>query len=197
MRKQTTSDRARRARRLRTWTAAATASAVACLSWAGSAAAAHNYATCDVAGHTDATAQWLDGTGLYTSMSLAIGCTVAWEGTVDLVDADVTSVGDFVNLVCGTGTAVDGDPTVNSVDSLSNDAQLEAAMAGQDYGYAILFGNDVGTLAFDGATAADPAGGGQIVIQPDQTFNPGGFPSGTCASGWNVTGTVAFSLPHP
>jgi len=194
MRHETTSTSVLK-RHLRAWLAAAAVAGVACLSLAATVEAAYNHATCDVEGHTDATTEWLDGSGLYTSMSLDVTCTVVWEGTLDFVEADVTSIGNFVNEVCGTGTAADDDPTVNSVDSLSDDPQLEAAMASQDYGYSILFADDVGTLVFDGATAADPAGGGEILIQPDETFNPGGFPSGTCTSGWDVTGTVAFSLP--
>src|SRR4051812_14815846 len=83
-------------------------------------AAAPAGAACTIQGHADASVNWDSNTGVYTFKTLSITCAgalvdpAASPAPVDVVDLDVTSIGDFNNIVCGTGEAADADPTVNS-----------------------------------------------------------------------------------
>lgn len=134
-----------------------------------------------------------------------------------LAEINATSAGNFHNLLCGTGTAADQDPTVVSVTTLIDDPRAEQTFLDLDLGYHIGFVAMQGVLTWDHdsdeanggdrhdpntvPTRTQPVGGGYVNISPWRgpghplgnqggTF-PGEPPNGSCTNGFNVLGVVA------
>ena len=187
-------------------------------------------ASCTIEGSATASVQWQDlgGTFSFGPTGLGIDCvftsrkTIPGPGdgpvTVEAGIAEVVggSAGSFDNIVCGTGTAADDNPTVSSVTTTPDSPTAEDALLNADLGYHIVFAAGVGKLNWgDNATpgnpdpntalsATAPLGGGFINISPWRgaghplgsqggTF-PGNPPDGECTNGFNVEGAVVGDL---
>ena len=182
-----------------------------------------DYAVCTVEGGATASVAWQDlsGTFSFGPTGLGISCVfskqkkdtkVVTAAEVGVADVVALSAGSFDNIVCGTGTAADDNPTVTSVTTTPDSPNAEAALLGADLGFHIAFVGGEGALTWgDNATPGvpdvntapsltAPVGGGFINISPwrgaghplgDQggTF-PGSPPDGECTNGFNVEGVV-------
>ena len=184
-------------------------------------------ASCTIEGSATASVAWQDlgGTFSFGPTGLGIDCVFVKKKKINLgvpsVEAGVAEVvggsaGSFDNIVCGTGTAADDNPTVTSVTTTPDSPNAEAALLGADLGFHIAFVAGEGALTWgDNATPGNPdanttpsqtapIGGGVINISPwrgaghplgDQggTF-PGSPPDGECTNGFNVEGAVSGTL---
>ena len=192
----------------------------------------HWHASCTIEGSATASVAWQDlgGTFSFGPTGLGIDCIFHKKKKVRVGDgptavetgiAEVVggSQGSFDNIVCGTGTAADDNPTVSSVTTTPDSPNSEAALLGADLGYHIAFVAGEGALTWgDNATPGvpdvnttasptAPIGGGVINISPWRgaghplgsqggTF-PGSPPDGQCTNGFNVEGAVHGTLIAP
>ena len=187
-------------------------------------------ASCTIEGSATASVQWQDlsGTFSFGPTGLGIDCVFTSKkaipgpgdgpGSVEAGVAEVVagSAGSFDNIVCGTGTAADDNPTVTSVTTTPDSPNAENSLLAADLGYHIAFVAGEGALTWgDNATPGNPdpntslsptapVGGGVINISPWRgadhplgsqggTF-PGTPPNGECTNGFNVEGAVVGDL---
>ena len=184
---------------------------------------------CTIEGSATASVAWQDlgGTFSFGPTGLGIDCVMPIKkkfvpgdgpGGVEVAIAEVVagSAGSFDNIVCGTGTAADDNPTVTSVTTTPDSPNAENALLAADLGFHIAFVAGEGALTWgDNATpgnpdanttpsATAPIGGGVINISPWRgaghplgsqggTF-PGSPPDGECTNGFNVEGAVDGTL---
>ena len=199
---------------------------IAAMALAVPAQAATAEASCTIEGSATASVQWQGGGGEYSfgPTGLGIDCVFAVAGDGKAPEAGLAAVtalsaGSFDNIVCGTGTAADDNPTVTDVQMIeptppspNADAKLRAA----DLGYHIAFVAGEGALTWGDnaspgvpdvnttASQTAPVGGGVINIspwrRPDSPVNPqtgifpGDPPDGLCTNGFNVEGVVDGTL---
>ena len=186
-------------------------------------------ADCTIEGSATANVLWQGGGGTFSfgPTGLGIDCVFAFKKKIFVGDgpaglevgvAEVVggSAGSFDNIVCGTGTAADDNPTVTSVTTTPDSPDAESSLLNADLGYHIAFVGGEGALTWgdnaapgvpDVNTAPSlvaPIGGGFINISPWRgpghplgsqggTF-PGSPPDGQCTNGFNVEGVVGGSF---
>jgi hypothetical protein len=143
------------------------------------------------------------GAGL--QLTCVVGTTAHGSG---LAEITVTSTGNYVNTVCGTGTARSADLDPVNPPASGNDITTVAFPAGnpgnldpvwleQQEGnleYDIPFVGTVGALTFRSSDPGNATGGGPIKIT-DPTpaeINPA---TNTCTSDFRVLGALAGTLP--
>ena len=182
--------------------------------------------TCTIQASATASVNWIGGSGTYfwgptgfgidcIAVTAKGGKALAGAGAA-LVDVVMGSTGWFDNIVCGTGSVADDNPTITWVLTTPDDPGLEQQMLGLDLGYHIVFAATEGTLTWgDNATPGNPdpnttlsstapVGGGHAQVSPwranwdprggqNGTF-PGTPPNGECANGFNIEGYVSGTL---
>ena len=197
---------------------------IAAMAFAVPAQAATAEAVCTIEGSATANVQWV-GNGTTSTYSfgptgLGISCVFAVAGPGKVPEAGVATVtalsaGSFDNIVCGTGTAADPQPTVTQVAATP---KAQGLLLNADLGYHIVFAGGEGALTWgdnaspgvpDANTAPSstaPVGGGFINISPwrgagHPLGSQGGiFPGdpvsegGLCTNGFNVEGVVSGTL---
>ena len=123
------------------------------------------------------------GSGTYEFTDLIFACVGTVDGEVAVATFDVTSQGDYVNEICGTGTAEDSDASgtvVNEAPSSAHVGQTTPPLA-----YDIEFTSGVGTLTF----TSGGTGSGVIDI-----FPTGPQANGTdCTDSFGVAGEVSLA----
>jgi hypothetical protein len=184
------------------------AAAISAAAIAAPASADPAAAVCTINGSATASVNWTPNTGAYnfgpTGLGLVcVGVGVDSSNTPHAATATVnaTSAGNFSNVVCGTGTAEDADPTTIGV--VTTDTFLRNQLLNANLGYSIVFAAGTGALTWGNPlprtvpTETGPVGGGAINISPwtpDQNGHFPGTPPGECTNGFNVAGVVAGVL---
>ena len=203
---------------------------IAAMAFAVPAQAATAEAACTIEGSATANVLWQDNgpTSTYSfgPTGLGIDCVfvvgpgknteLGPDPEAGIAEVTGGSSGSFDNIVCGTGTAADPQPTVTAVTTTPDSPDAEFKLLNADLGYHIAFVAGEGALTWgdnaspgvpDANTAASqtaPVGGGVINISPwrppDSPVNPqtgifpGDPPDGLCTNGFNVEGVVDGTL---
>jgi hypothetical protein len=147
-----------------------------------SAMASSVNATCGVAGqaHTNPPVQLQGGSGTYTFDNFVFACEGTVDGVTDVTTSNITTAGNYTNVLCGTGTA-------DSTTSTGTIANSIAGNAGKTFTapYHIDFSNGVGNLRF----LSPASGSGTIDIIPTGPQAPPG-----CTSTFAVAGELTLSV---
>ena len=181
---------------------------------------------CTIEGSATASVLWLGGGGTFSfgPTGLGIDCFFVTGKSAGGFEAGVAelvlgSQGSFDNILCGTGTAADDNPTVTSVTTTPDSPKSESVLLNADLGYHITFVGFQGFLTWGanatpgnprpntGGSSTEPVGFGVINISPWRgpghplgsqggTY-PGTPPFGECTNGFNVEGDVDGSISAP